>query len=127
MGKIIISENVTLDGVLEDPTAEERFKHGGWFLQVGSNDRDAFYQAALDEARGAEALLVGRRTYEFFVSRWPSRAGELADRMNSLPKYVVSSTLEKPDWNNSTVVIGEAVKGGFETEGAVERGDRRGW
>jgi dihydrofolate reductase len=110
MGKIIVSENVTLDGVVEDPTAEEGFKHGGWFLQVGSNDRDGFYQAALDEALGAEALLVGRRTYEFFVARWPSRTGELADRMNSIPKYVVSSTLEEPEWSNTTVIMGDAVK-----------------
>jgi dihydrofolate reductase len=110
MGKIIISENVTLDGVVEDPTAEEGFRHGGWFLQVGSNDRDGFYQAALDEALGAEALLVGRRTYEFFVARWPSRTGELADRMNTMPKYVVSSTLGEPDWSNTTVIMGDAVK-----------------
>jgi dihydrofolate reductase len=110
MGKIIVSENVTLDGVVEDPTAEEGFKHGGWFLQVGSNDRDGFYQTALDEALGAEALLMGRRTYEFLAARWPSRTGELADRMNTVPKYVVSSTLEEPDWNNSTVIMGDAVK-----------------
>jgi len=110
MGKIIISENVTLDGVVEDPTAEEGFKHGGWFLQVGSNDREGFYQAALDEALRADALLVGRRTYEFLVARWPSRTGELADRMNSMAKYVVSSTLEEPDWSDSTVIKGDAVK-----------------
>jgi dihydrofolate reductase len=110
MGRIIISENITLDGVVQDPTAEEGFTHGGWFLHVSNNDREGFYQAALDEALGAEALLVGRRTYEFLVARWPSRTGELADRMNSMPKYVVSSTLEKPDWSNSTVIIGDAVK-----------------
>jgi len=109
MGKIVISENVTLDGVVQDPTGEEGFKHGGWFLQVGSNDREAFYKAALDEALGAEALLLGRRSYEFLATRWPSRTGELADRLNSMPKYVVSSTLEDPDWNNSTVMRGDAV------------------
>jgi dihydrofolate reductase len=109
MAKIVISENATLDGVVQDPTGEEGFKHGGWFVQVGSNDREAFYQAALDEALGAEALLLGRRSYEFLAARWPSRAGELADRLNGMPKYVVSSTLEDPDWNNSKVVKGDAV------------------
>jgi dihydrofolate reductase len=109
MGKIVISENVTLDGVVQDPTGEEGFRHGGWFAQVGSNDREGFYKAALDEALGAEALLVGRRSYEFLAARWPSRTGELADRLNSMPKYVVSSTLEDPGWNNSTVVKGDAV------------------
>jgi dihydrofolate reductase len=109
MGKIVISENVTLDGVVQDPTGEEGFRHGGWFAQVGSNDREGFYKAALDEVLRAEALLVGRRSYEFLAARWPSRTGELADRMNSIPKYVVSSTLEDPSWNNSTVVKGDAV------------------
>ncbi len=109
MGKIVISENVTLDGVVQDPTGEEGFRHGGWFAQVGSNDREGFYKAALDEVLRAEALLVGRRSYEFLAARWPSRTGELADRMNSIPKYVVSSTLEDPGWNNSTVVKGDAV------------------
>jgi dihydrofolate reductase len=109
MGKIVISENVTLDGVVQDPTGEEGFRHGGWFAQVGSNDREGFYKAALDEVLRAEALLVGRRSYEFLAARWPSRTSELADRMNSIPKYVVSSTLEDPSWNNSTVVKGDAV------------------
>jgi dihydrofolate reductase len=109
MGKIVLSENVTVDGVVQDPTAEEGFRQGGWFLQVGSNDREGFYRAALDEALGAEALLVGRRTYEFLAARWPSRTGELAERMNSIPKFVVSSTLKDPDWNNSTALKGDAV------------------
>jgi dihydrofolate reductase len=109
VGKIVISENVTLDGVVQDPTGEEGFRHGGWFAQVGSNDREGFYKAALDEVLRAEALLAGRRSYEFLAARWPSRTGELADRMNSIPKYVVSSTLEDPGWNNSTVIKGDAV------------------
>lgn len=109
MGKIVISDNVTLDGVVQDPTGEEGFRHGGWFSQVGSNDREAFGKAALHEALTAEAFLIGRRTYEFLVSRWPSRTGELADRLNSLPKYVVSSTLEDPVWNNTTVIKGDPV------------------
>jgi dihydrofolate reductase len=107
MGKIVISENVTLDGVIQDPTGEEGFARGGWFGQI--KDRPDVAKLALDDALQAEALLLGRRSYEFFGARWPSRSGELADRLNSLPKYVVSSTLEDPDWNNSTVLKGTAV------------------
>jgi dihydrofolate reductase len=110
MGKIVISQNVTLDGVAEDPTGEEGFKHGGWWVQVGSNDREGFYKTALDDVLRAQALLFGRRSYESLAARWPSRTGELADRMNAIPKYVVSSTLENPGWNNSTVVTGDAVE-----------------
>jgi dihydrofolate reductase len=107
MAKIVVSENVSLDGVVQDPTGEEGFRHGGWFGQI--KDHPEVGKLALDEALGAEALLLGRRSYEFFASRWQSRSGELADRLNSLPKYVVSSTLEDPDWNNSTVLPGDAV------------------
>jgi dihydrofolate reductase len=109
MGKIVISENVSLDGVVQDPTGEEGFRHGGWFAQVGDKDREERAKVVLDEAMGAEAFLLGRRSYEFLAARWPSRNGELADRLNSLPKYVVSSTLEGPDWNNSTVLKGDVV------------------
>jgi dihydrofolate reductase len=107
MGKIVISENITLDGVVEDPAGAEGFSRGGW---VGNAlNRPAFGKVALDEALGAEALLQGRRTYEFLAARWPSREGPLADRLNSLPKYVVSSTLEDPNWNNTTVLKGDVV------------------
>ena len=109
MGKIVVSENISLDGVTQDPTGEEGFRHGGWFVQVGDNDREEWAKVALEEALGAEALLLGRRSYEFFAGRWPSRSGELADRLNGLPKYVVSSTLEEPKWNNSTVIKGDVV------------------
>ena len=109
MGKIVVSENVSLDGVVQDPTGEEGFKQGGWFLQVTDKDRAEWAKVALAEALDTEALLLGRRSYEFFAARWPSRTGPLADRLNSLPKYVVSSTLEKPKWNNTTVLRGEAV------------------
>ena len=107
MGRIAISENVSLDGVVENPTGEEGFKHGGWFGQI--QHRPEVGKLALDEALSAHALLLGRRSYEFFAARWPSRSGELANRLNSLPKYVVSSTLEDPDWNNSTVLNGDAA------------------
>ena len=109
MGRIVITENVSLDGVVQDPTGEEGFRHGGWFVQVADKDRDARAKAMLDEALGAEAFLLGRRSYEFLAARWPSRNGELADRLNSLPKYVVSSTLEDPEWNNSTVLNGDVL------------------
>jgi dihydrofolate reductase len=109
MGKIVISENVSLDGVIQDPTGEEGFRHGGWFGQIGDKDREAWAKVELDEALGTEALLLGGRSYEWFATRWASRSGEWADRLNGLPKYVVSSTLEDPDWNNSTVLKGDVV------------------
>ena len=109
MAKIIVSDNVTLDGVVQDPTGEEGFRHGGWFTQVSDNDREAFAKAALDEAMAADAFLLGRRTYEFLASRWPTRTGALADRLNSFAKYVVSSTLQNPEWNNTTVLRGDAA------------------
>jgi dihydrofolate reductase len=110
MGKIVISENITLDGVVQDPAGAEGFRLGGWVGRVGDRDREAAARVLLDEHLGAEALLQGRRTYEFLAARWPSRTGELADRMNSMPKYVVSSTLEDPSWNNSTVLKGDVVR-----------------
>jgi len=110
MGKIVVSENVSLDGVVQDPTGEEGFGRGGWFALVGDRDRQAWAKLELDEALGAEALLLGRHSYDFFAARWPSRSGEWADRLNSLPKYIVSSTLENPDaWSNSTVLNGDVV------------------
>lgn len=106
MGKIVISENVSLDGVVEDPTGEEGFRHGGWFLQIGDSDREEWAKIALEEALGAEALLLGRRSDQYF-SRWLSRSGVLADRLNGLPKYVVSATLDEPRWSNATVLSGD--------------------
>jgi dihydrofolate reductase len=107
MGTIVISENVSLDGVIQDPAGDEGFRLGGWVGLIKDNPQ--LNKLALDEALGAEALLLGRRSYEWLASRWPSRSGELADRLNSLPKYVVSSTLEDPDWHNSTVLKGDVV------------------
>ncbi len=107
MGKIIVSENVSLDGVVQDPAGDEGFSRGGWVGLIAA--REDVAKIALDEALGAEAFLLGRRSYEWLAARWPSRSGDLADRLNSLPKYVVSSTLEDPDWNNSTVLKGDAV------------------
>jgi dihydrofolate reductase len=107
MGKIVVSDNVSLDGVVQDPAGDEGFERGGWVGLI--KDRPGVNKLALDEALEAEALLLGRRSYEWFAARWPSRSGELADRLNSLPKYVVSSTLEGPDWNNSTVLRGDVL------------------
>ena len=109
MGKIIISENASLDGVVQDPTGEEGFRLGGWFGHVGDRDREAWVKVELDEALSAGALLLGRRSDEWFATRWLSRSGEWADRLNSLPKYVVSSTLEEARWTNSTVLKGDVV------------------
>ena len=109
MGKIVMSEFVTLDGVIQDPAGNEGFRLGGWVGRVGDQGREETDKVLLDQALSAEAVLLGRRSYEFLAALWPSRSGELADRLNSLPKYVVSSTLEDPEWNNSTVVRGEVV------------------
>src|SRR5215204_2367621 len=107
MGKMVISDNVSLDGVIQDPAGDEGFRRGGWVGRIAALPELA--KLALDEALGAEALLLGRRSYEWLAARWPSRSGALADRLNSLPKYVVSSTLQDPDWNNSTVLKGDVV------------------
>jgi dihydrofolate reductase len=108
MGMVVVSESVSLDGVVEDPAGAEGFKHGGWVGTV--TDRPATGKAVLGDALGAEAQLYGRRTYEFLAERWPSREGELAERLNSMPKYVVSSTLEDPQWSNTTVLAGDVVE-----------------
>jgi dihydrofolate reductase len=110
MGMIVLSENVSLDGVIEDPAGGEGFARGGWVGRVGDRGRDEAAKILLEEALRAEALLLGRHSYEFFAGRWPSRSGELADRLNRLPKYVVSATLEDPHWSNSTVLKGDVVK-----------------
>jgi dihydrofolate reductase len=107
MGKIIMSENVSLDGVIEDPAGDEGFRVGGWVGRIA--DRPELAKVTLDEALATEAMLLGRRSYEWLAARWPSRPGALADRLNRVPKYVVSSTLEEPRWNNSTVLKGDVV------------------
>ena len=111
MGRIVMSgpQNASLDGVVQDPDGAEGFRLGGWFVRYGGQDLEAWNKIALEDALGAEAWLLGRRSYEFFGSRWQPRTSELADRLNSMPKYVVSSTLEHPDWNNSRVLTGDVV------------------
>lgn len=110
MGKIIVSQNVSLDGVVQDPTGEEGFERGGWFFAAGDEDRKAWAKLMLDEALGAAALLLGRRSDEWFAARWLSRSGEWADRLNSMPKYLVSSSIRDAKWSNSSVLAGEVVR-----------------
>jgi dihydrofolate reductase len=111
MGRIVMSgpQNISLDGVVQDPDGKEDFRLGGWFIEFGGKDLVAWNEVALHEALGAEAWLLGRSSYEFFGARWRPRTGQLADRLNSIPKYVVSSTLTNPEWNNSTVLDGDVV------------------
>jgi dihydrofolate reductase len=109
MGKIVISTNVSFDGVVQDPDGEEGFSLGGWFGQFGGKDLEEWAKVEFEEALGTEALLLGRRSDEWFAARWLSKTGEWADRLNSLPKYVVSSTLQEPKWSNSTVLRGDVV------------------
>ena len=109
MGSIVVFENVSLDGVTQDPTGEEGFSPHDWRPGLPPADRQKWDKLILDDALSAQALLLGRRSYEFFAARYPHRTGELADKMNSVPKYVVSTTLADPGWNNSTVLDGDVV------------------
>jgi dihydrofolate reductase len=107
MARIVVTEFVSLDGVMEDPGGSEDFKHGGWSFQFSRGEEGDKFK--LDEAFEADALLLGRRTYEGFAEAWPERDGEFADKFNGMPKYVVSSTLRDPEWSNSTVLDGDVV------------------
>ena len=105
MGRIVVTEFISLDGVVEDPGGAEDFKYGGWSFEFSRGDEGDKFK--LDEALNADALLLGRVTYQGFADAWPQRDGEFADKFNSMPKYVVSSTLREPEWNNSTVLAGD--------------------
>ena len=107
MGRIVVTEFASLDGVVEDPGGAENFKYGGWSFEIDRGDEGNKFK--LDETMSAEALLLGRVTYEGFAEAWPSREGEFADKFNIMPKYVVSSSLEDPEWNNSTVLRGDVA------------------
>jgi dihydrofolate reductase len=108
VGRIVVTEFVSLDGVMEDPGGSENFAQGGWSFKISRGDEGDKFK--LDETFASEALLLGRVTYEGFAEAWPSREGEFADKFNSMPKYVVSSTLDQPEWNNSTVLKGDVVE-----------------
>jgi dihydrofolate reductase len=108
VGRIVVTEFVSLDGVVEDPGGSENFKHGGWSFEISRGDEGDKFK--LDETFASDALLLGRVTYEGFAEAWPSREGEFADKFNAMPKYVVSSTLDAPTWNNTTVLKGDVVE-----------------
>jgi dihydrofolate reductase len=108
MGRIVVTEFVSLDGVMEAPGGGEDFEHAGWTFEIARGDEGDKFK--LDEALEAEALLLGRRTYEGFAAAWPGREGEFADKFNNMPKYVVSSTLEQAEWNNSTLLKGDVAE-----------------
>jgi dihydrofolate reductase len=107
VGRIVVTEFVSLDGVMEAPGGDDNYRHGAWTFEFENADGMKF---KLDETMSTEALLLGRVTYEGFAAAWPSRDGEFADKFNSMPKYVVSSTLENPDWSNSMVLKGDLVE-----------------
>jgi dihydrofolate reductase len=109
MGKIVISTNASLDGVVQDPDGAEEFRLGGWFREFGGKDLEEWARIEFEEALRAEALLLGRRSDEWFAARWSARSDEWADRLNGLPKYVVSSSVEDAMWPNSTVLNGDVV------------------
>jgi dihydrofolate reductase len=108
MGRIVVTEFMSLDGVVEDPGGSEDFKYGGWSFEYDRGDEGNKFK--LDETMDAEALLLGRVTFEGFAEAWPSRSGDFADKFNSMPKYVVSSTLSDPEWSNSTVLSGDLAE-----------------
>jgi dihydrofolate reductase len=108
VGRIVVTEFVSMDGVMEDPGGAESFKYGGWTFEIERGDEGDKFK--LDETLSSEALLLGRVTYEGFAAAWPSREGEFADKFNTMPKYVVSSTLEEPEWNNTTVLKGDVAE-----------------
>src|ERR687883_1336697 len=108
MGRLVVSEFVTVDGVIEDPGGAEGFDRGGWAFRFERGDEGDKFK--LDEVMASEALLLGRVTYEAFAEAWPSRSGDFADKFNNMPKYVVSTTLRDPGWNNSAVIDGHVAQ-----------------
>jgi dihydrofolate reductase len=107
MGKIVVTEFISMDGVIEDPGGSEDYEHGGWSFQYDRGEEGDKFK--LDETAASDALLLGRVTYEGFADSWPSRDGEFADKFNNMPKFVVSTTLDNPEWNNSTVISGDVA------------------
>jgi dihydrofolate reductase len=108
MGKLVVTEFISIDGVIEDPGGSEDFAHGGWSFKFDRGEEGDKFK--LEETMEAEAQLLGRVTFEAFADAWPEREGEFADKFNSMPKYVVSSTLQDPEWANSTVLSGDVAE-----------------
>jgi dihydrofolate reductase len=112
MGKLVVTQFITVDGVVEDPGGSEDFERGGWAFRFDRGPEGDKFK--MDEVMASEALLLGRVTYEGFAEAWPSRTGDFADKFNEMAKHVVSSTLKDPEWNNTTVIdgdVGDAVRG----------------
>lgn len=120
MGKIIVTTNTSLDGVVQDPDGQEGFARGGWFREFGGKDLEGWTRVETDEALGAAALLLGRTSDEWFAARWLERTGEWADRLNYLPKYVASSTAQAPRWSNATLLTGDVVAEVRRLKGSVD-------
>jgi dihydrofolate reductase len=108
MGRIVVTEFVSVDGVMQDPGGDSTWRHAGWTFQIKQGQEGADFK--LNETRNSEALLLGRVTYQGFAKAWPSVEGEFGDMFNNMPKYVISSTLDKAEWNNTTVLKGDVVK-----------------
>ena len=108
MGRIVVTEFISLDGVIEDPGGSEGFEHGGWSFEISRGEEGDNFK--LEETMASDALLLGRVTYEGFAAAWPTREGEFADKFNTMPKYVVSSTLDEPTWANTTVLRGDVAE-----------------
>jgi dihydrofolate reductase len=117
MGRIVVTEFVSLDGVMEDPGGAEDYRYGGWTFAIERGEGDEF---KMEETLDTDALLLGRKTYEGFAAAWPSREGEFADKFNNMPKYVVSSTLRDPEWNNSRVLAGDVAQEVAELKESVD-------
>jgi dihydrofolate reductase len=107
MGKIVVTEFISMDGIIEDPGGAEDYEHSGWSFRIDRGDEGN--QFKLEETMATDALLLGRITYQGFADAWPSRTGEFADKFNNMPKFVVSKTLDKPEWNNTTVFSGDVA------------------
>ena len=118
MGYIVVTEFVSLDGVMEDPGGSENFRYGGWSFEFDRGEEGNKFK--LDETLESAALLLGRVTYEGFAEAWPSRSGEFADKFNTMPKYVISSTLENPTWNNTTVLNGDVLEEVQKLKGEID-------
>jgi dihydrofolate reductase len=119
MGRLVVTEFLSLDGVMEGPGGDNDFKRGAWGFEFNRGEEGDQFKS--DETMESDAMLLGRRTYEGFANAWPQRKGEFADKFNNMPKYVVSSTLSDPEWTNTTVVDGDLTEAVSEIKGRHDR------